>query len=79
MRIGIVEKNPLKATEPIIAVKRVIPNTKKSLELAVSVIRFAPMAPPVTVFPASSKPIRATTAPMAAGGRTTSIHFVPNL
>ena len=40
---------------------------------------FAPIAPPVTVSPASSRPMSATTGPMAAGGRTISIHLIPNL
>ena len=63
----------------MIAVNSVIKKTKKSFFEAVSVIRLAPIVPPVTVFPASSKPIRATTAPIAAGGRRTSIQLVPNL
>ena len=79
IKIGMAEKNPLNATEPITAVPRVTKNIMMSLLVAVSVIRLAPIDPPVTVLPASSKPIKATTAPMAAGGRATSIHPIPNL
>ena len=68
--IGIVPKNFLNTTEPKIATESVIMNTQTSALVEVSVNIFAPIFPPVIVFPASSRPIRETTAPIAAGGST---------
>ena len=79
IKIEMVDKKPLKRTEPKTAAPIVIKKTIMSPREADSVMMFAPIVPPRTVSPVSSKPIRETTAPMAAGGRMTFIQEVPNL
>ena len=79
IKIGIVAKNFLNKTEPKIATDNVTKKTITSFVVLVSVIIFAPILPPETVACASSNPIKLTTLPIAAGGKTTSIQSVPNL
>jgi len=62
-----------------IATESVIKNTQTSALVEVSVNIFAPIFPPLIVFPASSRPIRDTTVPIAAGGSTIFIQSVLNL
>ena len=68
------EKNLRKRTEPKTATPRVTAKTA----MWGPELRSAPVLPGVMVLPASSRPMRATTGPMAAGGRMTSIQSVPN-
>ena len=75
IRIGMTEKNFLNRMEPNTAVPSVIMNT---IILPGSITGSKRPAFSAAL-PESSRPIRATTGPMAAGGRTTLIHSVPNL
>jgi len=75
IKIGIVEKKPRNSTLPNTATASV---TRKVM--TVPLVTPLPIIQPVSAAePASSKPIRATTGPMAAGGRTTLIQSVPHL
>ena len=75
IKIGIVEKKPRNSTLPNTATASV---TRKVI--TVPVVTLSPTMQPVDAAePASSKPISATTGPMAAGGRTTLIQSVPHL
>ena len=75
IRIGITDKNPRNRTEPKTAKPSVTRNTIRFFGSMVSSKSPALLA----ALEESSNPIRATTGPMAAGGRTTSIHLYPIL
>ncbi len=71
MRIGMTDKKPRKSTEPKTAKPRVTRKTITFLRLITSSRSPALLA----ALADSSSPMRATTGPIAAGGRTTSIHL----
>ena len=72
--MGITLKNFLKQIFPITATPKVIKNTPT---LAAWIL--SPNKPALLAAVAlSSKPIKATTGPIAAGGKTMSIHLVPH-
>ena len=75
IRIGMTDKNPRNKTEPSTATRSVTRNTITFLTSITSSVSPAFDA----AVPASSRPIRATTGPIAAGGSTTSIQSEPNL
>ena len=75
IRIGMVEKKPRNMTLPNTATASV---TRKVT--TVPTVTLSPTMQPVEAAePASSRPISATTGPMAAGGSTTLIQSVPHL
>ena len=73
--MGIMLIKPLKATEPITPTASVNIETAILLPTILSPVR---PAMPAAVG-ASSRPITAMIAPMAAGGKITSIHLVPTI
>ena len=76
IRIGITDRNPRNTTEPSTAVSSVARNTITFLiSMDSTPTSFAFSA----AFPASSRPMSATTGPIAAGGSTISIQSEPNL
>ena len=75
IRIGITERNFLNTTEPSTAVSSV---TRNTITFFISIVSAKSPALEAAV-PASSRPIRATTGPIAAGGSTTLIQSEPNL
>ena len=75
IRIGITARNLRNTTDPSTAVNNVTKNTITFLLSITSSFRPAFDA----AVPASSRPISATTGPMAAGGSTTLIQSDPNL
>ena len=76
IRIGITERKPRNRTEPNTAKPRVTKNTMAFLGIDDFIQKAARCWP---ALPESSRPMRATTGPMAAGGRTMSIHLYPTL
>ena len=78
INIGITDKNFLNITEPNTATTIVTKNTIALLEEILS--PSAGKSPALlAAVAANSKPINATTGPIAAGGNTTSIQSEPNL
>ena len=75
IKIGITLKNFRKQTLPIIATPMVTANTIMFAGSMTLSSKPALLAAELD----NSKPINATTGPMAALGRTISIHFVPTL
>ena len=73
--MGIMLIKPLKATEPITPMAKVNMDTAILLPTILSPVR---PAMPAAVG-ASSRPMTAMMAPMAAGGKIISIHFVPTI
>ena len=77
MRMAIAEAKPLRRTCPKTAISRVIRKTITNFGFMWVYVSVRTIPPFWAAFPASSRPIRATTGPIAAGGSTTSIHFTP--
>ena len=79
MRTGIVDRKPRSSTEPSSVIASVDIETVIALRAGMpSCAIVVPVRPAMSVATgASSRPITATMAPMAAGGKTTSSHRVP--
>ena len=75
IKIGITDKNPLNKIFPNTATPNVTANTITFFGSILSSKSPALLA----AEPDNSRPINATTGPIAAGGSTISIHFVPHL
>ena len=73
--MGIIARNPLNATEPITVTARVKMETNT---LFISIL--SPTRPAIeAAVGASSNPMMAMIAPIAAGGKMKSIHRVPRI
>ena len=77
IRIAMAAANPLNTTCPITASARVNMNTNTNLGSIAAPSPELTMPPVLAAEPASSRPMRATIGPIAAGGSTASIQLTP--